>query len=105
MRLFWLVMLPACSWALVEQPPRYDAGTRPLACTSSLSLPVVDTALAVVLAGAATTLFVTSHDARGGLAGGIAAGLAAIPYGFSGGYGYAQIGRCRRLGRMVRPRT
>lgn len=100
-----LLLVPACSWALVEQPPRYDAGTRPLACTASLATPIADTALAVVFAGAATTLLISARtgDAKLELGLGIAAGLAAVPYGFSAGYGYAQTGRCRGLGRIVRP--
>ncbi len=92
-----LLLVPACSWALVEQPPRYDRGVRPLSCTTRLAAPIADTVLAIALTAAATTLLVTSHDARPTIGVGIGGLLAAVPYGFSAGYGYAQTERCRRL--------
>ncbi len=100
------MVVPACSWALVEQPPRYDAGTRPLGCTASRATPIADTLLAVAFAGASATLAIASRDdtSRIGLGLAVGAALAAVPYGFSAGFGYAQTGRCRRLGAIVRPR-
>ncbi len=96
------MLLPACSWALVEQPPRYDRGVRPLLCTTSLAAPLADTVLATALAAAAAALLITSrdNDSKLGVAVGIGAILGAVPYGFSAGYGFAQTARCRRLGQI-----
>lgn len=90
-----LAMLVAggCSWALVEAPPRYDSGARPLTCTTAWTPPVADTVLATGLAGLATGAVVA--DLSPAVV--IAAILAAVPYGFSAWYGYPRIDRCRRL--------
>lgn len=93
-----MLVAGGCSWALVEPPPRYDSGARPLACTTSWAPPVADTVLATALAGGA----VTSVVAELSPAVLIATVLAAVPYGVSAWYGYPRVDRCRRLGAQRR---
>lgn len=101
-----LALLPACSWAFVEQPPRYDTGKRPLTCTSSSAAPAADSVISIVLlaTAAAAGIGAAGDEARVKLVVSIPAVLAAVPYGFSAGYGYLETMRCRRLGRIRSPR-
>ena len=111
-RLLSLLLVPACSWALVDKPPGYDTGVRPLPCTTSLASPVADTVLAAGMFAAATAVVMASRspDTNGQPTGAnfgiilvVPAVLAGIPYTFSAIYGYTQTHRCRRMNHQKPP--
>jgi hypothetical protein len=84
-----------CSFAVVSPPP----ATPDHPCTTSLLTPAVDTVAAVaglVVASLALKAF-ENADATGdsdeGVA--IAAGIAAVAYGFAAGYGFYEVNGCR----------
>ena len=100
-----LALAPACSWALVTPPPRFDTGARPLPCTSSLTAPIADT---VLVAGELATAGVEGARLATGAKGDkleipvvILTVLAAVPQVISAIYGYQHVGRCRALEHFV----
>ncbi|HET8725234.1 MAG TPA: hypothetical protein VFM53_13645 [Anaeromyxobacteraceae bacterium] len=109
-----LVPGTGCSWILVNKPPPDPIpATPPLACTSSVAAPVVDTVLAAAALGTGIAFLVMGSQPTGSctgfgcidlsglnkagvIAGGVLAATA-IPLGFSAGFGYATTAECREL--------
>ena len=111
-----LLLVPAtgCSWIFVHKPPPGPVPvTPPAVCTSSVASPVVDTVLAAAALGTGIAfLAMSSHsggtcsgfgcidlsglNTAGAVAGGVLA-AAAVPLGFSAGFGYSTTAGCREL--------
>ena len=99
-----------CSFIGVRSPPVADAGVRPVSCSTSVALPVVDTVPALLLAGVAVATFVSIQlhplestggdpepDGRGYLV--VFPALASVPFAISAAYGFSATSRCRELNR------
>ncbi len=104
-----LVFLPTlgCSWLSVTKAPEGPIEAPfPIACTSDVTAPVVDTVLAGLLAVGGTAYVVAGSRSEGNLndlangpvvAVGIGVLVLAVPFGISAIHGYSTTADCRHL--------
>jgi hypothetical protein len=99
-----LVVLQGCSFAFVSRT-RSQPPAEPISCTQSRTAPVVDTVLAVLMAGGvmlfADDSFCEGEEnpgdcKKGAKAAAVTAGIESIAFGFSAWYGYRHTSQCRQ---------